>query len=158
MQLRYNLDATWVELGWNVHAILMPFRQILYVTMQHRCNLDTTQIRVKRDSWSWSQISRLGLSRPIIGLGLDRNFHSRLVLVLFSFEILFHDKSWSSSCLNFNFKSSIGIGIQRGENQDHIKTKYSGLRVDKNTHISRKHTTYTEHHVPLKKNLQSLTE
>ena len=78
-------------------------------------------IRVQRDSWSWSWISRLGLSRLSIGLGLDRIFKSRPVLVLLLFEILFQDKSWSH--LKFTFKLSLGIGLKREKNQDLIKIK-----------------------------------
>ena len=37
---------------------------------------------VQQDSWSCSRNSRLGLSRPGIGLGLDRIYKSGLVLVL----------------------------------------------------------------------------
>ena len=36
----------------------------------------------QQDSWSWSRNSRLSLSRPGIGLGLDRISKSRQVLVL----------------------------------------------------------------------------
>ena len=79
--------------------------------------------RVQQDSWSWSRNSRLGLSRPSIGLGLDRISKSRPVLALVSFEILFQDKSWSWSCLKFSFKTSLGIGLERQKNQDKINTK-----------------------------------
>ena len=81
--------------------------------------------RVQRDSWSWSWNSRLGLSRPSIGLGLDRIFKSRPVLVLVSFEILFQDKSWSWSRLKFSFKTSLGIGLERQK----IKTKSIPNRI-----------------------------
>ena len=44
--------------------------------------VEIVEISVQRDSWSWSQNSRFGLSRPGIGLGLDRIYNSRLVLVV----------------------------------------------------------------------------
>ena len=88
--------------------------------------------RVQRDSWSWSWNSRLGLSRPSIGLGLDRIFKSRPVLVLVSFEILFQDKSWSWSRLKFSFKTSLGIGLERQKNQDKINTKQDNNEESKN--------------------------
>ena len=89
-------------------------------------------LSVQRDSWSWSRNSRLGLSRPSIGLGLDRIFKSRPVLVLVSFEILFQDKSWSWSRLKFSFKTSLGIGLERQKNQDKINTKQGNNEESKN--------------------------
>ena len=70
-------------------------------------------ITLQSPAWSWSQNSRLGLSRQSIGLGLDRIFKSRPVLVLVSFETLFQDMSWSWSCLKISFKRSLGIGLER---------------------------------------------
>ena len=49
--------------------------------------VEIVEISVQRDSWSWSRNSRFGLSRPGIGLGLDRIFKSRLGLVLVSNKI-----------------------------------------------------------------------
>ena len=87
--------------------------------------------RVQRDSWYWSRNSRLGLSRPNIGLGLDRILKSRPVLVLVSFKILFQDMSWSWSRLKIIFKRSLGIGLERQKNQDKINTKQNNHKESK---------------------------
>ena len=100
--------------------------------MLHQVLATPIHVRVQRDSWSWSRNSRLGLSRPSIGLGLDRIFKSRPVLVLVSFEILFQDKSWSWSRLKFSFKTSLGIGLERQKNQDKINTKQDNNEESKN--------------------------
>ena len=63
------------------------------------------------------------MSRQSIGLGLDKIFKSRQVLVLVLFEILFQDMSWSWSRLKISFKRSLGIGLERQKNQDKINTK-----------------------------------
>ena len=108
------------EEGW--HEFGLVWCGFLENLRPLRCFL-LVYCRVQRDSWSWSWNSRLGLSRPSIGLGLDRIFKSRPVLVLVLFEILFQDKSWSWSHLKFTFKLSLGIGLKREKNQDLIKTK-----------------------------------
>ena len=87
--------------------------------------------RVQRDSWYWSRNSRPGLSRPNIGLGLDRILKSRPVLVLVLFKILFQDMSWSWSRLKIIFKRSLGIGLERQKNQDKIKTKQNNHKESK---------------------------
>ena len=71
------------------------------------------------------------MSRPSIGLGLDRIFKSRPVLVLVSFEILFQDMSWSWSRLKISFKRSLGIGLERQKNQDKINTKKDNNKESK---------------------------
>ena len=69
------------------------------------------------------------MSRPSVGLGLDRIFKSRPVLVLVSFHILFQDMSWS--CLKISFKRSLGIGLKRQKNQDKINTKKNDNKESK---------------------------
>ena len=104
----------------------------IVLTLLHIMMMRMEYTSVQRDSWSWSRNSRLGLSRPRIGLGLDRIFKSRPVLVLVSFEISFQDKSWSWSRLKFSFKTSLGIGLERQKNQDKINTKQGNNEESKN--------------------------
>ena len=52
----------------------------------------------QQDSWSWSRNSRLSLSRPGIGLGLDRISKSRQVLVLVSNKISGLAELWRLLC------------------------------------------------------------
>ena len=72
----------------------------------------TVHTRPQRDSWYWYWKSRLGQSRPGIGLGLDRILKPRQVLVLVSFKNLSQDKSWYWSWLKTNIKTSIGLGLE----------------------------------------------
>ena len=71
------------------------------------------------------------MSRPSIGLGLDRIFKSRPVLVLVLFDIFFQDMSWSWSRLKISSKRSLDIGLERPKNQDKINTKKDNTKESK---------------------------
>ena len=86
---------------------------------------------VQLDPWSWFQNSRLGLSRPGIGLNLDRIVKSRLALVVVLNEIIGSArllvivskfKTWPFKIRYwfryFQIRTSLGLGLEKTRMQD----------------------------------------
>ena len=92
---------------------------------------------VQLDPWSWFQNSRLGLSRPGIGLNLDRIVKSRLALVVVLNEIIGLAELMCSARLlvivskfktwpfkirywfrYFQIRTSLGLGLEKTRMQD----------------------------------------